>query len=230
MRKNKILVGVIVLIIWANTYANNVCGGYFGILTCGNGEVDNINFLGDVHMEGTRVLDKTRILGMLDANYSHFKFLNLRGEISLRKTEVDADAVLTGYVKATEVHFYASLDLRGNLSARDFYVKGWAKIFGSIDCQNCHFNQNSTFVGDVQFKDSQLMAPALIDAHVINFVRTNANDIKIKYPNDGREQVINLIDASTVHDIKFENGKGIIYVSKNSVITGSVSGGQVISN
>lgn len=230
MKKKSLLMGILGVFISTGSFANEVCKNEFGTLRCGSGMVDDINYLGYVDANGTTVSNMVSVRGNVTANNTHFNNVSIKGESHFTNSEIVGQFQMTGNINTKEVNFDNKADITGNFFASHTILRDATNVIGMINCEYCTFRMDTTIVGDITIENSQFIKNLMITTKKANFSSSKLNDLYIKKQNEDVEQVVYLNKGSQVHNVTFENQKGVIILSGNSQINGNIQGGKVVKN
>jgi cytoskeletal protein CcmA (bactofilin family) len=231
MRKKKIaiLLYVIGILCSSNTFADSVCIDKFMRLQCKSGSVDSINYTGMVYVDGTTVANGFNVWGNVNVMNAHLNKLSIKGATNISKSNVKGDVELTGSLTINDVdlYLYSASRITGDLFGGHITLHSKANIVGTVECTACIFRDDATLIGDITLVDSEFSANTKMNFRKADFSNTKIIDVVVAAPDDDKEQTIYLKQGSTVHDITFEGGKGIVILSGKSEISGYIKGGKV---
>ena len=138
--------------------------------------------------------------------------VHANGTANLNGTTVTGDTIVNGTLHSHGAKL-ARVDVNGSACIKDSQVSQTAMINGTLK------SQHSTFASDIR-----------LGSTLSTLDHTNTVNIDVTADSSGHDQLIYVSDASTVQgDITFNSGKGIVYLSKDSKITGQVRGGKIIN-
>lgn len=178
-------------------------------LYCGKGEVDKMNYMGNVSFNGTTVLGHTKILGDVDANHSNFNTLDITGDFKADSTSIKGSAKILGDIKFNNMDFKSDTNIVGDLKARNVKFSGNTKIVGDIDILNGNFENNLVLASiKASFTDS-----------------TTKN---IEFTSARQSQSVYLISTVVNGNIKFHSNNGIVYIGEGSTVNGEIIGGKLV--
>lgn len=206
---------------------DNVCQGNSSNLHCSSGTIENLKFRGIVDIEGTTVTNLVNIIGELHASKAHLNRAYVVGNSYLTSTIIK-DVEVIGNVHSNDLNIMGSTKIVGQFNGENSIFHSDTKIVGAINCKACIFKTPVTFIGESVFRNSTL-ENLFLSTHHSEFYGSKVNDIRVKKPNDGHDQIITISENSIVHDVYFESQKGTIYLSRDSKITGSIQGGNIIT-
>lgn len=228
MKKIKMLLLIVGIFSSLNIYAESVCKENHGTLRCESGSIKNIDYIGFVDINNTIVEGRFHVLGNANIKNANLNSIEVRGGAHLDKTKVSGLMKMVGNVNGSDINVDDNTEIVGDFYASHAIMSSNVSIVGSVECDYCVFKKEATLIGDVNVKHSEFLRPIQINIKNSSFSHSKINDITIKKSSDRHEQVIKLKNGSSVHDITFEDQRGLVIVSDNSVITGTVQGGKVI--
>ncbi|MDR3491325.1 MAG: hypothetical protein P4M12_04675 [Gammaproteobacteria bacterium] len=228
MKKTKILLSTFLLLGYLNSYADSVCKDKYGSLRCESGTVKNIDYRGFVEVNNMTVDESCNVQGNANINNSTLNSLEVRGETHIDKSSVSDFMNMIGNVNANNITVVGKTDIIGNLYANHATLNSTSSILGSVDCDFCVFKNDVTLIGEIDANHSEFLRTLVLTIKKGTFLHSKMNDIIVKQASDRGEQVIQLKEGSSIHNIVFEGQKGVVILNDNSVITGKVQGGKVI--
>jgi len=199
--------------LFSNSYAESldkVCQEKSNKIFCGNGVLDQVNYLNDVVFNGTRILGHTNVLGDVNASHAYFNTLDMTGDFKGDDVVVAGDAKILGDIHLENVIFHANVNITGDVKASKVQFMSPSKIVGNLTCDNGSFN-------------SDLILSSM------SSTLTHTTTKNIEFTSDRRQQILYLYGATVNGSIKFSSNNGVIYSSEGSIITGNVIGGRVIN-
>ncbi|MFZ2315778.1 MAG: hypothetical protein WAW86_09010 [Gammaproteobacteria bacterium] len=211
-----------------SSFADTACKDKYGTLKCGQGTVGDISYTGFVEADGTTVTNSVNVFGSVTAINSHLNVVVIKGESHLAKTEVVGKMQMTGNISTEDVEIRSRSKITGDFYASHTILYDAINVIGMIDCNFCLFKMDADIAGHVTTKSSEFINTLTLNAKNATFSDTKLNDIFVKKPSDDEVQTINLSNGSRANNISFENQKGVVILSGNSQLMGSVQGGKVV--
>ena len=158
---------------------------------------------------------------------AHLNRLNVKGATNISKTNINGEVDLTGSLTINDVDLHSTSRITGDLFGGHITLYSKANIVGTIECTACSFKGDATLIGDITLVDSEFSSTAKMNFRKAHFSNTKINDVVVASPDDDKEQTMYLQQNSTVNNITFQGGKGIVILSDNSEIIGQVQGGKI---
>ncbi len=157
--------GIVILCIscWTTAFAKDVCYQNLGSshLICTVGTVSNINYSGDVSLNGTTVTGNTSVSGDLDANGASLNTVSVRGDGSLTNTLVSHQASFSGNLKTSEnTQCQSDLHVAGNLNSINSNFNT-VSISGDLVATGSRFS-SFEISGDARVTDSRFLQLGVI--------------------------------------------------------------------
>jgi hypothetical protein len=153
--------------------------------------------------------------------------VKVTGDFIARSSAIHQWLSAMGDVNATGLTISGETDILGNFTGNNFKSTSPVKIIGVSYCKDCVFGAATKLIGDVTVLNTKFDATLEVVTLNSSFTHSTLKDIFIKNSNKETSQTISLNDRTEAHDITFENQKGIVMLSSNSKITGTVKGGIV---
>lgn len=229
MKKPQLLFSLFGIFVVLNGWADSVCHSKHGILRCGIGTVQTIDYNGYANLEGTTVSGMLRVEGNADIHNAQLHQMFGRGLMHLTKTTIADTLEVVGTVEANEVELLGPNKIVGDFYGNHVTLATTAKMIGTVDCQFCIFKNDVWLVGDITVAHSEFLGAITLNAKTSIFSYTKMHNILVKKSSDNEEQVIQLQEGSSVHDIIFESQTGKVMLSKHAQLTGTVQGGKIIT-
>lgn len=188
------------------------CSERHGKLYCGAVQIENINYLGDVSLDGATVTGAMKVTGDLVMKDSYVNNLNVIGDLKASNSEINGES-----------------DIKGDAVLSDVKMKKNIHIVGDAKVINCEFKSEAAIVGDVDVKESKLFSELVLSTEKSHI--NNSTTKSIRYTNSSDEQRLYLDNRTNVNgDISFPSGRGKVYLGFASRLNGKVNGGRVIKN
>jgi hypothetical protein len=226
MYKIYLILAVFSTILCSNALADDVCKKEAADMYCTQGTVDKINFFGSVHLDGTTVLRKTYVFGSFNSENAELNNVNIHGNTDISSSSINDSLQVLGDANIRSVTIVGETNVTGNFTADNFKARSPVRIVGVIHCKECIFSAAANFIGDVTFENSAFNSNLEMVALESSFLHTQVKDVFIKNNTDEPQTII-LANNSVAQNITFENQKGVVMLSRDSKITGTVKGGFV---
>ncbi len=158
-----------------------------------------------------KVYGELVVYGPLDLHYVKSVNLNVYGSLEFDNLVIDKNLKVVGSVKGEDLKSY-NLD-----------------IIGSVKLTNAVITGKSVIIGQLKAKHSQF-ADMELTAEKITLENTNTKNLLIKNTGSGEKQTLILKGKNLIKgNIAFESNNGTVIVSKETLISGKVRGGEKIS-
>lgn len=229
MKKISKFLCITTALISTNLFANSICSDKHGTLHCGAGAIDNIEYRGYVDIDGTTVTNKFNVNGEVSIQNANINQFFVRGSSHLTKANIKGSMEVIGNIHAKNSEIFDSAKIVGDLYGNAMTFNSSANIVGTIECEECLFKSDVTMIGDVSIAKSQFLKKLLLNAKNSTFSNAKINDVLVKKPSQDEVQTVHLNENTTVHNIKFENQKGIVVLQGGSKILGTIEGGKVVT-
>ncbi len=175
--------------------------------------------ISDVSANGRAVLTKTKVTGNVHVN----------GRTELTDTTVAGDVRINGATMFDGATVAGKTKINGKLEAKDSSLQD-LNVNGSVTLEKTQVKGAAYINGSLRAKDSSFSKVIDIASNNIFLESTTTTDITVRESDSQTQQTIALLDHSKINgSINFEQGNGIVYVSKDSNITGKVTGGTIVN-
>lgn len=209
---------------------NSICQSNNGVMRCGPGTVNELNYRGYVDIDGTTITDYFDVLGQVDADNAYINRFHVRGQTQLRKTNITTLMEVNGDVRANDIVVSSPMTIIGSLYAGHGTFASSVNLTGTIHCDTCLFNDKTFIVGNIKINNSEFAREITMTISNAFFSNSKLKDIHVMPTNDNNEeQAIYLKENTLAQNIKFDSGKGVVFVSNGSRIMGTVTGGKIIN-
>ena len=212
MKGIRILFLTTVILFTTPAFANPICADQYGNLRCTQGEIETIDYKGDVFLRGTSVTEKLKTVGDLDTRNAHLNHINIVGDTQSIDTTIAGNAQIIG-------------DLEG----KNTQFNGAIKIIGDTYCESCEFNGDTIFVGDVDSSYTKFNGQVVISTYASRFSHTTLGDITVKKQESNDEQILFLQEGTIARNIIFIGNHGVVELSSGAILQGKVTGGRVVN-
>ncbi|MGD9591200.1 MAG: hypothetical protein AB7V32_01615 [Candidatus Berkiella sp.] len=173
-------------------------------------EVKNLHHSGKLLVKKIKVTDSTIINGSFEAIDSQF----------------NKETVINGNMDAKTSNFN-NLDVNGNVKLKTVVVNGPTAINGKVEADDSEFKNTLNICGSLDAKDSKFAKMITLKcSKETDFENSKVQDINIKKSSDGSAQKV-ILKNSSVNNITFESGDGIVEQDDKSTISGKVTGAKV---
>lgn len=188
---------------YSNSWSATCGAGAVSELTVnGRAELNKTTVKGDAYVNGESSITAATVMGNLQVN----------GSTQLSQTTVMGESKINGRFTATDSSLN-TLKVNGAVSLRQTQVKGVSHINGSLTAVGSHLSKEMT-----------------IKSQSITLDSTTAQDIIVKQESDDSPQKVILKNHTKINGfISFEQGNGIVYLSKDSSMTGKIRGGKIVT-
>jgi hypothetical protein len=208
--------------------ANSICVNNLGILNCGQGAVDTINFMGLININKTKVNKSLDILGKADIKYAMINGMHVRGGANISYSTISGYMDNTGDIYVHNVLVNCPTSVVGNLYGNQVTFNSVVHVVGMVNCYRCTFEDEVTLIGDLNIFNSTLKQTITANSRECMFVNTKINDLVMKRSNDNNQQVVKLDADSVANNITFEGANGKVILTGHSTVKGKVVGAKVI--
>lgn len=155
MRKTKNRLNIISLIFFCfgvtNTLANPVCSKTGALTVCGKGTLNDLHVAGKATLDGTTILGRTEIAGMLQANDTCLNILKVSGKTSLNNSLIKGKTKISGMLDASYAKFNEKITIS---SDRTYLTESYSKnieISRGGKTQVLCLGNNTIVDGDIVF-------------------------------------------------------------------------------
>ena len=211
--------------------ANNVCSNDYGKMQCAAGEVNSINHLGNLTLSGTHVLGQLTVVGNVEANNAEVGSGDITGIVDASHLTVQKQLSSIGKFHAVNSVFNGELKLTGKFEGKNNVFNDKADVVGDVNINNEMFKREAEFTGNVFAKFTTFSMPIKINACESTLSHSISAGVIVGAQKNcsGGSEIIRLQDQSQVKgDIRFLSGNGKVYVSKDSSVSGHVTGGVIV--
>lgn len=211
--------------------ANEVCTDTFGILHCGAGEVDHIFNLGNVILSGTHIDNGLSVTGNVQADNTEVGSVNITGNTVSSHMLVHNALRTIGIFHVDNSQFDSKATITGDVQGGHNVFNADTSMTGDVTLSSETFKGLSTITGKVYAELSQFSGVLTLNACQAEFSQSSTSQIQMTRQRDCPDDVEKLyLKAKTIvnGNITFTGGNGQVYLSKDSLIKGQVTGGTVI--
>ena len=128
------------------------CVKSYGGVSCGAGQIDSVNDVGNVVLSGTEVKNGTTVNGQLTASQSTFNTLTVNGKALLSNSDVKGKSNIRGYLEAIKTQFHAVVAIHANEAAfSDSTLQSITVTPNESDLGKIHLKGHTVVQGDVTF-------------------------------------------------------------------------------
>lgn len=210
--------------------ANDVCTESFGVLHCGSGEIDNVFHLGNVFLSGTHITNSLSVTGNVEADNAEIGTLSVTGNVSATHLLVHQGVHSTGIFHIDNGQFESPVKLTGNIEGSHDIFNADTAMTGNVTLTSESFKSTSTITGKLSAELTTFSAPLTLNACMAELSQTALQQIQMTKQSNCPDDVekLYLREKTIVNgNIVFPGGNGQVYLSKNSMINGQVSGGTI---
>jgi hypothetical protein len=135
--------------------SNPICSRTGAITVCGKGTLDHLHVAGKVTLDGTTVLEKTEIAGMLNAKEVYLNTLKVSGKVSLYNSQIKGTAKISGMLDAQQSKFYQKIDISSDMTHLSASYSRDIQISRGGDRQVLCLKDNTIIDGNILFTSNR---------------------------------------------------------------------------
>ena len=179
----------------------------------------------DVFNGTTKLSDKSyqdvTINGTANLQEIKVKKLNVNGPLQFSNLLVEEDAEVHGPVENSKNGVFVNLKIVGPFSAEKIVCDNLS-VMGAIDVSELVVKKTMQVTGGINIKHGDIKDLEVNSSH-ISLVDSKLSNLTVN-GRKGKEQTLILDKTVISGDVIFKSGKGIIEMSKDSVVKGKIAG------
>lgn len=159
LQKNCVTLSSFILtcIISANALANPTCSRTGAITVCGKGTLSNLHVAGKASLDGTTVIGKTEIAGMLDAKDVYLNALKVSGKATIYNSKIRGASKISGLLDTYHTKFYQKITISSDKTyLTDSYSRD-IEVSRGGDKQILCLKNNTVVDGNIRFTTNRGM-------------------------------------------------------------------------
>ncbi len=172
-------------------------------------EVKNLHHSGKLLVKKIKVTDTTLVNGSFEAVDSQF----------------NKEAVINGNMDA-KTSAFNDLSVNGNVKLKTVVLSGPVNVNGKVDADESDFKNTVNIYGQLNAKETKFAKMINIVSEETTLENCRLQDITIQKSGKNDEQKL-ILKNTSVNNITFESGKGLVEQEGDSTISGKVTGAKV---
>lgn len=201
----------------------------------GSFKFNNLQVQNDVHINGSvhgSILQcqQLGINGSVHGDHITCQYLDINGPVTVEHVNC-RNLKIDGSFTGTDITATEQGSINGSCTVNGFNVNNTLKIRGKAIGQRWDIRGNAEINGCLKASDQSRFTNIDLCSYDSSLEHSTANNIVIKRCTPVRPQILRLSQGTVINgNVTFEDGQGVIYVDSTSRVTGTVTGGRVITD
>ncbi|MBP9722073.1 MAG: hypothetical protein KBD64_02820 [Gammaproteobacteria bacterium] len=168
--------------------------------------------------------------GNLKLTNSKLNIAEIQGASHIYNNDFNGSVTINGNCDLKENKFTKILQLTGESKSENNIFEDKLNINGNFKDKDSHFLSTVKIIGKANFDSSELSNNLEIDSNEIKLTDSSANNILFNNKEDPRVISLHLNKNTKINgDIIFSNDRGKVYADESVVISGKITGGEIIN-